>query len=327
MDCQDMQKNEYHEKYILSQLTDSEKADFEKHLSGCKFCQQELESQRVLISGIRAVGLHEMKEEIRRQVEAQQPGSQVSWARYAKIAAVFFVCVVTPALYFFFRAQNPEFAPMPAEQIRLPEEEVVVSEPKKTKRLDVEDLQPGAKRERSLAQSEVKVSPPLSDVPKAGISPSSVQTERLEAPADVKDLLLSKTDYGEVLKTYRYRLAKRAPKVSTQFEQTLIMSEARPRVLEFHSNGDVIRVQLRFSSEQIMKEESVLPASFPVNIVTQDSIQLEIQWTVPPDFAKVNLEAALLQVSPEQIMRIILKDNLVYTVDLKSDSTQAVLEK
>ena len=116
MKCQDILQNELHEKYILDQLDGSEKEKYELHLKECKDCQAELENQRTLISGIRAAGLAEMKNEIKRQVEIGElnhPG--MTWGRLSKIAAVLFIFVLTPGVIIYLSKSNPELVPT-AEQ-------------------------------------------------------------------------------------------------------------------------------------------------------------------------------------------------------------------
>ncbi len=113
MDCQTIHKSEAHEQYLFGRLNDSEKTEYEAHLRTCETCQAELENQRQLIFGLREIGRREMKEEIRWQVEGQKSSeSQIHWVRLAKIAAVLFMFVMAPSLYYIFRTQISQIVPV-----------------------------------------------------------------------------------------------------------------------------------------------------------------------------------------------------------------------
>jgi len=128
MKCQDILQNELHEKYILDQLDGSEKEKYELHLKECKDCQSELETQRVLISGIREAGLAEMKNEIKRQVEISElnhPG--MTWGGLSKIAAVLFIFVLTPGVIIYLNKSNPKLMPTAEQKIENAPEDIPYS--------------------------------------------------------------------------------------------------------------------------------------------------------------------------------------------------------
>jgi hypothetical protein len=109
MDCQHIQKNELHERYLLGRLEEAERSEYEKHIERCGSCRDELAKHKTLISGIQAVGREEMKQQIREQVGElkKRPGSDGSkWQMILKIAAVLFIVAMIPSAIYYFRTDS-----------------------------------------------------------------------------------------------------------------------------------------------------------------------------------------------------------------------------
>lgn len=136
MDCQYIRQNDIHEKYLLNRLADAEKRAYEKHITECDACRQQLERQREIISGIRNIGRLEMKRAIRTQVEeikAQQKSH--NWQMILKAAAVVFIIALIPAAIYFFRTDSgqplselPKAQQWEAENERVTEERLEESQ-------------------------------------------------------------------------------------------------------------------------------------------------------------------------------------------------------
>jgi hypothetical protein len=127
MDCKYILQNEIHEKYLRGLLEDSEKTEYEKHLRECPSCQKEQQNQRILISGIRQIGRQEMKDEILRQVEqSEMEKTKTDWTTFLKIAAVIFLIIITPSLFYYFQVIAPQhkaLSPEIAEKVSQEEKE------------------------------------------------------------------------------------------------------------------------------------------------------------------------------------------------------------
>ena len=144
MDCNFIEKNEMHEKYLLHKLNPADKKEYEQHLQGCTHCQKELEHQRLIIGGLRQMGREEMKLEIKRQVELhRQKSTGVNWSLILKTAAVILFFVLTPGMIYYYQYYVPvtktdqkayqyqmeESASQPAEPVAIETEKM----PEKTK--------------------------------------------------------------------------------------------------------------------------------------------------------------------------------------------------
>ena len=108
MDCNFIEKNEMHEKYLLHKLNPADKMEYEQHLQDCTHCQKELEHQRLIIGGLRQMGREEMKLEIKRQVELhRQKSTGVNWSLILKTAAVILFFVLTPGMIYYYQYYVP----------------------------------------------------------------------------------------------------------------------------------------------------------------------------------------------------------------------------
>ena len=109
MDCKSIAQNDLFEKYLLQRLVPQEKAEFEKHLAGCADCRNEFKRQEQLLAGIRETGVLEIKAEIRRQVAAQEAADKkINWAKVSRIAALFFIIIISPTVFYIYKYYIPE---------------------------------------------------------------------------------------------------------------------------------------------------------------------------------------------------------------------------
>lgn len=106
MDCNYIQQNEIHEKYLLNQLTEAEKTEYKKHIEECSSCREKLQNQTEIIQGIREIGFQEMKSEIQRQAEEVKTQKKTAdWQMILKVAAVLFIIAIIPTAVFYFQTE------------------------------------------------------------------------------------------------------------------------------------------------------------------------------------------------------------------------------
>jgi len=408
MKCQNILQNELHEKYILDQLDGSEKEKYELHLKECKDCQAELKNQRTFISGIRAAGLAEMKNEIKRQVEIgelNRPG--MTWGRLSKIAAVLFIFVLTPGVIIYLSKSNPELVPT-AEQktenapedipysvadaategrrdimpIKLPPEtnledlkiprqkdaggkkifkknesaksdalKLAFEETKKAKITTEMDKQETLIRVEPV-QSKIVLQEEVSTfknekedaVLKSNLA-ATPQESRLKGKTGdlnqpkIEAVIFSSREYRSA-RTYVYEAPEAGLKKTGQSRQrnTRLFDMKKPTEqmvpnLRFISNGHAVLVHLKPSEDEAAREvlaraiDSRLPKSFAVEIITQDSLNLEMIWLVGSEFFKMNPEEIKVEILNEQIMRITIENKYIYETELSKNTNTAILKE
>ena len=103
--------------------------------------------------------------------------------------------------------------------------------------------------------------------------------------------------------------------------------------LRFISNGNAILVHLKPSEDEAAREvlaraiDSRLPKSFAVEIITQDSLNLEMTWLVGSEFFKMNPEEIKVEILNEQIMRITIENKYIYETELSKNTNTAILKE
>lgn len=108
MNCQIIQDNDYHEKYLLERLSQQELSEYKQHLKECESCRKELGNQALVIGSLREIGKKHMKDEIRRQVEEQKiEADRFNWNMLLKIAAVILFFVITPGIIYYYSTFGP----------------------------------------------------------------------------------------------------------------------------------------------------------------------------------------------------------------------------
>ena len=407
MKCQDILQNELHEKNILDQLDGSEKEKYELHLKECKDCQGELKNQRTLISGIRAAGLAEMKNEIKRQVEIGElnhPG--MTWGRLSKIAAVLFIFVLTPGVIIYLSKSNPELVPT-AEQktenaleaipysvsdaategrrdivstemmpdadlkvLKIPKQKdaegniifkknesprldalkLTFEETKKAKRTTEMDKQETPIRAEPV-QSKIVLQEEVStfkDEKEDAFLKSNLAATPKESQSkrQIDDLDETKSeayrfagDYRES-RVYFYAAPEIGLKKKSHSRQrdtlrfdTRKSTEQTVSDLRFISNGNAILVHLKASEDEAAREllaraiDSRPPKSFAVEIITQDSLNIEMNWLVESEFLKVKPDQIKIEILNDQVMRVVIEDQFIYETDLGKNTNTAILKE
>jgi len=103
--------------------------------------------------------------------------------------------------------------------------------------------------------------------------------------------------------------------------------------LRFISNGQVILIHLRTSADETAREVLARtadvrpPKSLAVEIITQDSLTLEMNWLVGSEFFKMNPEEIKVEILNEQIMRITIENKYIYETALSKNTNTAILKE
>ncbi len=96
----------------------------------------------------------------------------------------------------------------------------------------------------------------------------------------------------------------------------------------FKVNDRKIQVHLLDSSQELTKDkQNKPPQTFGVKLLKKDSLYWEMNWYVNSYFFKCDTTDMNLQIFDDQIIQLNIQDRFIYKIDLKADSTQAVLEK
>jgi len=103
--------------------------------------------------------------------------------------------------------------------------------------------------------------------------------------------------------------------------------------LRFISNGHVILIHLRTSADKAAREVLARtadvrpPKSLAVEIVAQDSLNLEMTWLVGAEFFKMNPEEIKVEILNAQIMRITIENKHIYETKLSKNTNTAILKE
>jgi hypothetical protein len=96
----------------------------------------------------------------------------------------------------------------------------------------------------------------------------------------------------------------------------------------FKANGIEVQVHLLDSSQELTEDkQNKPPQTFGVKLLKKDSLYWEMNWYVNSYFLKCDTADMNLQILDDQIIQLNIQDSFIYKIDLKEDSTQAVLEK
>ena len=298
MDCDYILEHDLHEQYILSQIEESDRERYEHHLETCESCRVELENQRQIILALKETGRMEMKKEIRRQLERSRAQRRdIDWAKLSKIAAVLLIAMITPVIYYYVQRDKPELltvsAPLPVVQ-NSPAE--VASVPP-----------PGLEKPSQIAEAGVASYSGGDQLPESQPSKKS------------KNAAVSGQDRAHSTQPLTFSIAK--PDETHE-----------PLLWRFVYDDHVFQVYVKERIEEEANGVSYregnrrLPAVFPVEILNRDSTGMEMIWMVREDFAEVSPIDIRIELAPDEIIRVVVEDSLVYRIDLRGNPVRAVLE-
>ncbi len=154
----------------------------------------------------------------------------------------------------------------------------------------------------------------------------------------IEAVIFSSREYKSA-RTYVYEAPEAGLKKTDQSRQRdKLMFDMRKSTeqtvsdLRFISNGNAILVHLKASEDEAAREilaqtaEVRPPKSFAVEIITQDSLNIEMTWLVGSEFIKMNPEEIKVEILNEQIMRITIENKYIYETEL-SKNTNAILKE
>ncbi len=187
------------------------------------------------------------------------------------------------------------------------------------------------KDEKEEGVLESKVATPEESQPIHPIEPISV--DAIEKPK-IKAYAFSSSEYSAT-RTYVYEAPETGQKKISQPTGRLISKSEKARKqrtsdLRFISNGHAVLVHLKTAADEVGREvlaetaDVPLPKSFSVEIIEQDSLDIEMNWLAAAEFLKIKPEEIKLEISSEQIMQVIVTEK-IYHIDLNKTSTEAIL--
>lgn len=308
-------KNNWHEKYILNQLTKSEKADYENFIEQNDRARKELEQEKELIAGIRAAGSHELKKEIQRQA-AELRNPRTDWTFIYKAAAVLLVLVLLPSIIYY---QNYRTADQLAEPAMISDESYADENESKTvapkeKSAEEQDLEITRNEKKKEKIEETAIKKTAADAIKTDANKREqirqLADDKAPAPADMAEMEMPETSAFESRSMSRQMLGGAG--------KSALSPAAPEKVFEFNVQEKPVRIIL-FNK---MVTESV-PDSIKITVSKSD-IVTDIRINVPRVLFAANKQDISLKLQNDSlIMAFFNKYNYLF----KNDSTATVAEK
>ncbi|HEX9655015.1 MAG TPA: hypothetical protein VGA99_15005, partial [bacterium] len=140
-------------------------------------------------------------------------------------------------------------------------------------------------------------------------------------------------------RTYVYEATKEGLKKRQVLPQNKSMAVVSPperqmvSELRFVSNARTVLVHLKAPTGEparvtFSRDKNVqLPESFAVEIITQDSLKLEMNWFATPGFLQVNPAGMRIEILNGETMKIFVSEEFVYQIELSNNPTKAFLVK
>jgi hypothetical protein len=185
-------------------------------------------------------------------------------------------------------------------------------------------------RIKSLLSLKKRESPAISpDASEDRIAAFRAAQTQQDQPAQARGQL-TKVKTARV-RTYGYEKGTMPPLGSKLQEQEADVAEAESRVialsdLEFRSNGRTLVVHLWLSAQYPPRGDESKPLeSFEVGLSARDSLRWEMNWYVDSGFLDYDPAKMWMQSQEVEIMLVHIEDGINYRIDLRNDSTRAIL--
>jgi len=363
MSCSYHKDSDIYEKYLLGQLSEDQKSEFEKHLEGCQNCQEQIQRHQIIIGSLQQIGRAELKAELQKQLKELDDDKVVfNWGMILKAAAVLLFFVLTPGIIYYYQEIMPRQEPKISEIMSIqPEEEVTVDE----------DLSNGTKAGGQLAKPQLegrsneefktddKISLGRGDLPSVtspkkgkeatGSFYQEIPAERQKA-ASRKELTEAEAELDRIqgadiasgverklreeqsdmeIFPYEKNLQTASPASIAKTEEVLGETGALSRrssldtpVWQFSSANQIITVR-PVQSKDVYRTDNILPDSFAVNILRQDSTQIDMEWLVPQQMLELNPELIQMGIMNKNQLNVFIDSQLLFRMDLYRDSTYA----
>ena len=311
MTCEEIQKENLHEKFLFNELRGAVLREYRQHISSCSRCQKDLRTQQLLVRSLQEIGMDNMKEEIRRQIsdfgsDFYRPG----FSRNTRVLIVVtLLLLATTAIYFgFFHSSKPRYRKNPRLEKFLSsppsnDSAFAQSSPVHSRKLEkaFQFLEKGNTHSPSTPSSASSKIP--SQKQKMAGSSSSSTVSR---PADDPHLF-------PFFRAARVALPGKNPSQPSN-------SSAPVPLYKFKSGKRYILVNLHPAQEALPSTpDSPLPRRFPVEILLKDSALVVMDWfvntalqTLPPEqlaIYRTDDHTLLVRINGENRYRIPLNEN------------------
>ena len=353
MSCPYQGDAEIYEKYLLNLLSDDKKKAFEQHLSECDSCQDKLRQERILIEGLRRIGNEEMKTEIRQQAaEFRKNKNRFSWEMMMRAAAVILFLVITPGLIYYYQYVVPQQrtadsgtgAVLAEDKDDLSEKYSSTTGQEETgdKLRSLQAEKPAADEIRQLKEQVTETAPMSAQARQQSptvVSPEAMEPEptampdrRMDQPAEPAEKQLSGEAFRKKTEDDRdkseqevFEYVAGLSAVSAAGEKSagsLSQVAKETPTWYFSADGQSIVVNPVPAGES-GEAGKALPDSFPVTVLQRDSVQLVMRWKIPAGMMELNPESIEVGILDDHQMNIFIDSKLMFTLDLKPDSSQA----
>jgi len=92
----------------------------------------------------------------------------------------------------------------------------------------------------------------------------------------------------------------------------------------FEAERKQIQVNLKLSEDNFSKEESLkMPIQFPVEVLKQDSMDVNMLWLVNSHFFAINPEEIIMQLKNADTLIVVAPKNLIYIINLRNRKSLA----
>ncbi len=344
MTCQEIIRAELHELYLLDRLPDAQKSDYEAHLRDCPRCQQRLQHEKELLAGIQNAGRVAMKQEIQKQVLAAKTIRANRWSSVYRIAALVFILVLTPTVFFVYKTQvkqadltRPQTEAIPPkEAILLPEKsmsspdmDVVISE-EETKERDSQPAGAGSGLRQSRKEKKQD----------AGHSPEPQkprqEADKLEKAEDMRlpvqtrmapNMLKKKPAPGKKLEMTTALSRTAAKRSAREYEQVAELDDSESTGLAkwtFQVGNKQIVVN-PVIAEAFKDQADIYPRSFAVELLSLNKHTWTMTWRLPKHMTQFANDALQMNFTGRDSIRVTFPgDNVNYRINLKEKPLRAV---
>jgi hypothetical protein len=354
MSCPYRKDSEIIEKYLLNQLPEEEKSEFENHLKSCNICQEQIQRDRIIVESIQKIGKEELKADLQQQLrESDKVNAGFNWGMILRAAAVLLFFVLTPGIIYYYqeimpRQATPSDKPTIDEDLSIePEaggEITALQEKSRSNEGFARDDETTSKKQKLPAVAPIKKRE--GDAGRASVAASAERQKEVaaeemfetESKLDmVRGADLANGARGEPSEVkseigkYRYEknLQSTAPASVSKTEDLLgeqrilsRRSSVDTAIWQFSSDGQIVTVR-PVQSQDVLKDGKMLPDSFAVNILRQDSMQLDMEWIIPQMMLDLNPEAIEVGIINKNQLNVFIDSQLIFEMDLMKDSTYA----
>jgi hypothetical protein len=352
MDAEYIRKNDIHEKYLLNQLSASEREDYEKSIRDNPVLQKELADERGLIEQMRAAGSDSLRRDIQQQVR-EIKSRKPDWSILYKAAAVLLLFVLLPSVVYYQLYQPDAIDGYPVEQVitkqpaakdagEIPQDEEIQYEPAPATK-DSETIAKKNNAEKELtaksAGAEQRIEKYVMDdiLPEdhagkraTGMGTSVTEPDKTITPEEHQEVRLSNQPLIEE-KATKYQL----PAGSLRAESDLFMEKpataARGKMQSYSQNSesDVIEIALHQPKVFIynLNEKQLTLRLFHDDLlVTTDSLQTEISGDPQNPDIKLIVPDSLWRYKKEEIIPEAGENNFINIRFAKGNVWQVYLD-